>query len=425
MLTSLDDGEVQAFVQHCGPKSAFRAARVLFDDGQHIRRVNIDLAPLRLYADSKLVQVLSRTRVGEYLSLKPARTFVAWENDAWRSVPTTRSEVFADKSLTLVQKRKLMRLLKTAIEGDMVDDSHKPIRQALQEAPFLLDEGLVDAILYSTCQIPSSQASTTEGFARLRQYLSSFGIYGDFSLLESMYFTNSEVIQGLCRAAAVQGATFVLGTSATFDTTESYHQIKLRSDAFAIDTTIRCKHALLPGDVPPSGAAVLRRVCLVGSDFISLYHNTIKHDPTGGLFFEPTLALASFAPGTLLTACTEPVLVQVYGSGLGVCPKGYSLVYMSILLTSEVAVEALDAAQSKILDGAQLHFALEYEQTVCSAEAESHESGGGVLTLLHACPGFAISYDDCVGAAERIFRRICGDHAEFLPGVSASPPSTP
>lgn len=80
---------------------------------------NIDLSPHLLYGAGPAISLLLGSGAHHYTEYKLLQgVFMGWHGqEGLRPVPSTRSEVFKDRTLTPLQKRTLMRFLKGCSEA--------------------------------------------------------------------------------------------------------------------------------------------------------------------------------------------------------------------------------------------------------------------------------------------------------------------
>lgn len=149
-----------------------------------------------------------------------------------KNVPGSKEDVFQNQDISLIQKRRLMRFLTFAV-GDFeqspeLQDRHDFPFTVFLETVFNLDRELIDIITYALAysdkgrgmrhhhcpSVPSIERrsdSTLTILHRIRRYLRSAGRYGPSPFLVGHYGGIGEISQGFCRAAAVNGAVYILG----------------------------------------------------------------------------------------------------------------------------------------------------------------------------------------------------------------------
>ncbi|KAG9016738.1 Rab proteins geranylgeranyltransferase component A [Tulasnella sp. 427] len=137
--------------------------------------------------------------------------------DGWepKRVPSSKEDVFKDRSLSLLDKRKLMKFLMFA-----ASDAEDPLELQGQEQSSLLEflekkfalpKSLASAIAFATAHCSHIQDKAIPSIHRLQRYLRANGRYGNSPFLIGHYGGAGEIAQGFCRTAAVQGATYILG----------------------------------------------------------------------------------------------------------------------------------------------------------------------------------------------------------------------
>lgn len=151
-----------------------------------------------------------------------------------KTVPGSKEDIFKDKTISLVDKRRLMRFLVFA-SGDFEErpelegNAERPFIEFLKHS-FSLNQEMAETIAYalSHCSLPSGMSvhvpyptsssrfifildQTGPALQRLRRYLRSAGRYGASPFLIGHYGSSGEIAQGFCRTAAVAGGVYILG----------------------------------------------------------------------------------------------------------------------------------------------------------------------------------------------------------------------
>lgn len=203
-------------------------------------RITLDLAPRTLLAAGTLVDLLIQTGVGHYLSFRPVdATFLYLSSpesslgEGLQKVPASRSDVFQSKSLSMVEKRLLMRFLKaqasidpalgTMTVGKADGDSSLEKQQAAESMRF--KDYLEKAKLTGTLQkfvfhciafiedISSRNPTTVSAAAgcdAVRTYLNSLARYETPTPFLCPNYGSGEICEAFCRLSAVHGGTFIL-----------------------------------------------------------------------------------------------------------------------------------------------------------------------------------------------------------------------
>lgn len=173
------------------------------------RRYALSLFPALMASRGDLVQTLISSDVSKYVSFKLLdRVHISTPgSDAspgpdFARVPGSKEDVFKDKSISLPEKRKLMKALLFA-GGEFEDD---PLLQGREDEPLLaflqsafgLSTRLAEALTYALAFADADEACLP-ALKRARRYLRSMGRYGPSAFLVGQYGGAGEVAQGFCR----------------------------------------------------------------------------------------------------------------------------------------------------------------------------------------------------------------------------------
>ena len=212
---------------------------------------SLDLSPHLLYGVGPMISLLLGSGAHHYTEYKliqgtvlrnmtTATTASSSSSQAQKQVvPSTRAEIFRDKTLTPLQKRSLMRFLKGCADamddrGPFVDKlssggaaatttadaQSSSFKQLMNEE--MLDDQLQRCLLHGVLlqhAALSTTATTLQGceaIKLLRLYVASVGRYGiDAGPFLTPLYGCGELPQAFCRAAAVAGAVQVLRCGVT------------------------------------------------------------------------------------------------------------------------------------------------------------------------------------------------------------------
>ncbi|WWD16550.1 hypothetical protein CI109_100977 [Kwoniella shandongensis] len=222
------------------------------------RRYALSLFPSLLPSRGSLIDTLIASDVSKYVSFRLLDSVSVWdlENDEARRVPGSKEEVFKDKSVGLLDKRRLMKFLMFA-GGEFEDDDllkgkeTQPLLDFLQES-FAIPPSLATSITFAIAHCSSPQDETLPALIRTRRYLRSIGRYGPSPFLVGQYGGAGEVAQGFCRACAVFGGTYILGSSAkpeSIETSDTGVTVKIPSHP----RPVTASHLISsPNHLPPS-----------------------------------------------------------------------------------------------------------------------------------------------------------------------------
>lgn len=247
-------------------------------------------------------------------------------------VPGNREDVFADTHISMKSKRTLMRFLrhisKTEDEGntDTDDDQSMPFGEYLS-SKFSVPHDLHDPLLsLSLSQLSQGETSASYAVPRIKRHLSSIGSLGPgFGSVISKYGGGSEILQVACRASAVGGGVYALGTGIQSlkdnDISKSEYPIEAQ---LSNGETVKARFVIgsiwdLPGEEQASLCVkVTRSISVVSSGFTSLFPITVEGAPL------PATAVLMFPGDTLGSPQSPPVYLQVHSSDTGDCPRNQS-----------------------------------------------------------------------------------------------------
>ncbi|KAK9465102.1 GDP dissociation inhibitor-domain-containing protein [Lipomyces arxii] len=315
-------------------KTPFSDAYLYISRNLDARKYAIDLNPHILFTRSDLLDLLIRSRVSRYLEFKPVGSFHTFEQDSFEKVPGSKEDIFTSQTLTLLTKRSLMRFMKFVIEWE--DNSelwtpykNEPVSKFLQEK-FNLGVPQIVELVHSIGLLPSPSAPTAQALGRIKRYLTSMHIYGNFPAMYSMYGTGGELAQGFCRSAAVGGAVYRLGTKLTsFD--EASGIAKLDSGE-----TVKVTEKLITSEgVISTEDEITRMVAVVEKDCKEW-------------FAEGESAAVVVFPSDTLDGNKSAVQVLVMGSGTGQCPIDQAIWYLSTQESGERGRRDLYLALEKL-----------------------------------------------------------------------------
>lgn len=240
-------------------------------------------------------------------------------------MPGGREDVFQDGALDLRAKRALMKFLRFVVQHEESSDEWEGARDttfaSFLEQKFALPK-TSHAPLFALTMSTQRMEDTTVAFAlpRIARHLRSIGVFGPgFPAVLPKWGGLSEVAQVACRAGAVGGGVYVLGTAAiqVEATADAALRVEL-SDGDKVTTS------WLAGTIPqlPSGSTVeeiavghpsSRSTTIVSSSLSSLFPPTAEGGvtPAGAVVLLPSQDQTE-----------PPVYILVHSSESGECPAG-------------------------------------------------------------------------------------------------------
>lgn len=405
------------------------------------RHYSLSLTPALLAAHGPALDALVRSKVAEYATFRLLQRTAVYtpednegsaaassSNSTLRPVPSSKEDVFKTPTsvLSLLDKRKLMKLLQWCATAKLDEDptattQDDAILSSARSSPKLwtfltggnqrLSPSLASAIAYGLCLSPDAHLEPALlALRRLQTHLRSTGKYGNAAYLVAQYGGAGELVQGYARAAAVRGATFVLGkgverceeSDEKGGDGRQYFDVSLKD----VDETFRCEKVVgsrkeleklglvQPPDASASssrgGKATLQGLLLLdrGIQLPSPADAASSSSTSDTPQKSPSpieTALIVFPPQSLsLTSGKHnavTVTALVLGEGTFCCPKGQYVVHFTAAnLAGEdvVAAEELFEAAKRAMLG--LARGSEVEWRPASAGAQKGEGEDGVAT---------------------------------------------
>ncbi|KAJ2741398.1 hypothetical protein GGI20_005220 [Coemansia sp. BCRC 34301] len=232
------------------------------------RKYAIELAPKVAYCRGELIDLIINAGIGEYVQFKGVEHNYIARSSLVERVPDSKGDIFASDSLSLIEKRKLMKLMASITEDSegLVGDCADMDFALFLERKFKLSEKLLDSVLYAVARAETrDELSAHAGCKRVRKYVKSIGRYGRMAYLCAMYGGGSEIAQSFCRLCAVSGGTYILSEDVRSiekrDGDDTGYSIQLAHGR------VFAKHVVLDPcyapDSAPTLSAVSRAVCIL------------------------------------------------------------------------------------------------------------------------------------------------------------------
>ncbi|SNX86110.1 related to Rab proteins geranylgeranyltransferase component A 2 [Melanopsichium pennsylvanicum] len=354
------------------------------------RHYAISLAPTLLPATGPSIDCLISSKVSSYATFRLLeRTCVASSsNDSadkmiLTGVPASKEDIFKTKSLSLIAKRKLMKLLMYIGTEDWQSElarnsdlAQKPFIEYVAEVHKMAPD-LVDAVAYGVCLCASPRETTAVAMARAKNHMQSVGRYGNSAYLVGQYGGAGELAQGYCRASAVKGGVFILAhgiKTAKVDQRTSKWKIEIDG----IDTAVTTDYLVSSNDIlqeldiggsNPDGATasaskpvVVHRAILVLDKAIQFPASSSKEaltsesssgettaQPANSTDLPPETGLVVFPPASI-GGNKNTVTVLMMGEGTFSCPKGQYVYYVQTEASGTDSDRSASEALKPVLD---------------------------------------------------------------------------
>ncbi|KAF9259929.1 FAD/NAD(P)-binding domain-containing protein [Marasmius fiardii PR-910] len=347
------------------------------------RQYSLSLLPSVIPSTGPLISSLIQSGVSRYGGFRMIEQVAMYHSSGTvKAVPGSKEDIFRDKSITLVDKRRLMRFLKFASgefeESQELEGKGDQVFIDFLKSTFSLNDEMSNAIAYALAYCQSPSDLTAPALQRLRRYLRSAGRYGPSPFLVGHYGNAGEIAQGFCRTSAVSGGVYILGRkitsvkcTTTGETLETHNSEQpsyvIHMDEFPepltcrvlISSLSRIPHQLLPAAQlselrkPPGNVTTARCIAIIDQPLIlgqeavpsapspaddeESADNTSDQPPksmdTGILIFPP----ASLQGGE----ATSTVDVLIVGEGTMSTPQGKWILYLSTLNSANQSPETL------------------------------------------------------------------------------------
>ncbi|RGP67194.1 hypothetical protein FLONG3_8589 [Fusarium longipes] len=358
----------------------FSAAEAKRDDDAlgSARAYSLALAPQLIHSRSKLVTQLVDSKAFRQIEFLAVGSFYVYQHSDSSSIPllsripSTREDVFSNKSIPARSKRSLMKFLKFVLDFNSEPQMETWKSHADEElAHFLATEFNLDAALQSyiiTLTLSyDGKISVQDGLAAISRHLTSMGVFGHgFAAVYPKWGGLSEVAQVGCRAAAVGGATYMLGSGIKELRSASGETEAPLELTFTNDMNVKAKLVIQGADTIESNSLRISRLTVVTkADLSALFELLTDGAPV------PAVAVVAFPTGSISEGETPsefPVYAMVHSSDTGECPSGQYVIYFSTVCTPS-ARSVLDKALSFLLSAVSngqdvnpLLYQLYYEQ---------------------------------------------------------------
>lgn len=200
--------------------------------------------------------------------------------------------------------------------------AYKPLSKFL-DSEFKLDAMLQSYIITLTLSLDGN-ISTEDGLAAISRHLTSMGVFGaGFAAVYPKWGGLSEVCQVGCRAAAVGGAIYMLGTGITKtarrkDKTVKF-EISLSNDMVVKTKALYRSSACAVSEIEDE-VCLSRITAVIGAALPKLFESVVEGSPT------PSAVVVAFPTGSVTTSdgrdSEYPIYAMVHSSDTGECPAG-------------------------------------------------------------------------------------------------------
>ncbi|CAD6444438.1 d4c1c87a-24e0-47c3-80f3-5f77ab644d86 [Sclerotinia trifoliorum] len=375
--------EIDTWVKHSvsqNSTSSFSNASAAYDSAHKeklsfSRAYNLTLSPQIIYTRSPLLSTLVSSKVYKQLEFQAAGSWFLYGDAALKRLPSGREDIFQDDSIDNRAKRSLMKFLKFVVDYEnQLDVWQEKAEMGLSQ--FLADDFKLPRNLQVLIGALTLSLDTLEGtkvgyaLPRIQRHLTSIGVFGPgFGAVVPKWGGGAEIAQVACRAGAVGGGVYVLGTGirdekCIQDDCTTTHEVHLSNDE-----KVKARYITrIDRDAPPGAIRVAKTMAIVSSSLGNLFTSTVEGSPVSAVsvivFPATTISTSDFSQD-------YPVYIMAHSSETGECPAGQCILYATTLLpdssTTQTGKFLLEEVISKFLgtkEGAdgQVLYNVYYEQ---------------------------------------------------------------
>ena len=299
------------------------------------RSYNLSLNPQIIYAKSEVLPILVSSQIHTQLEFLAVGSWWVLRHGHIQKIPSTREDVFNDESLSMRDKRGLMKFLRYVLQeeeelvtplGDTVINMSLKVAMSTK---FKIPESLQSPLLALALSPVSADSIPFEkALARIRRHLRSMGFFGQgFGAVIAKYGGNSEISQVACRAQAVGGGVYILGHGLRdLEAPEQDSEdLALAHCTLSDGTRIRSRYVAgrlddIPSScnsstVQPAPSKIWRSINVIGDPLRSLFPPTSDNGPI------PAVAIV-LVDTTSTDPDGNPVYLQIHSEDTGECPAG-------------------------------------------------------------------------------------------------------
>ena len=383
------------------------------------RMFTFDLWPKLIYATDPFVDMIVKSTITKYLEFKAVNKIITVLDRNLTLVPASRADVFTSKSVSVLEKRLLMRFVTYVMELD----KHEEELEQFKSRPFSefmdhknLSNKLKSLITSSIAQV-EEDSLTGVALERSKFYLQSIGRYGNSPYLWPVYGLG-ELPQAFCRMSAVFGGCYMLRKEIQYlDLIQTEGVTKCTSVCDAENIVFNCNHLILGASLVPDLRPTARysRAILATNRKLSLPNNPdIKSDV--GFITVPSYTLGADQPHTIK-------VIELSPNSQSSADRCY-LVHLTCLSSESTAREDLlpgveflfhntaDATDQPPKPKVLYSIYFNYNGTQSPA-ADKFQLADNVHLI--SSPDLEPSYQQILTEAQNVFNRIC-------PGESFLPP---
>jgi len=247
-------------------------------------------------------------------------------------MPNGREDIFSDRSIDVRAKRGLMKFLKFVIDFENQSEVWEPHGETslpdFLASQFRLPSSMQTVIMALTLSLDlPSNTSVRYALPRIARHLTSIGVFGPgFGAVVPKWGGGAEIAQVACRAGAVGGAVYVLGTGVSDIASIATSGVELK---LTNGEDVRAGYYIHARDgqggsghdieSTTSRTSLSKTISIISSDLFELFKTTVEGAPTAAV------SVVAFPANSLVVhgeSSPYPVYIMAHSSDTGECPQG-------------------------------------------------------------------------------------------------------
>jgi Rab proteins geranylgeranyltransferase component A len=297
------------------------------------RSYNLSINAQIIYAQSAFLPTLVSSRIHTQLEFLAVGSWWVLRGGQVHKIPSIREDVFNDESLSMKDKRGLMKFLRYVLQEETTapvpEDVDTEISlEAAMSTKFKIPESLQAPLLaLALSPLAARSIPFEKALARIRRHMRSMGYFGPgFGAVIPKYGGNCEISQVACRAQAVGGGIYLLGHGLARVQSEAHgvEDDALVQSTLSDGTSIRSQyvagsfdeisaHEETQGRQEPS-SNTWKSISVIGNPLSSLFPATSENGPN------PAVAIVLVDENS--DPNNNPIYLQVHSEDTGECPAG-------------------------------------------------------------------------------------------------------
>lgn len=305
----------------------------------------VDRRARLLYSTGDMVETLLSSGTASYLSFCPVDRVVCGVDNP---VPLSKGDIFQNKSLTLLEKRSLMKFVHSVVGSEKDRFAETPANAGTFQTDYanflaLLEaqgfsQNVQDMLYYGVAHVgDSTPISVEEGMRRFKQVMFSAKRFSQGCFLYPLYGV-SGLCEAMSRKSAIFGGVFMLDTETEIVVNDGkYTGIKIGASGQDIQSEFLVADPEYLEEVS-YGNSECSHAILVLDQYLPEVQEEDRKNHTQVIVLPPT------------PEHSNPVRVVVLDESTKCAGKSQSLVYLSTVSSASSAVLDLEQAIAKVLN---------------------------------------------------------------------------